>query len=124
MGTFEADIKVFELKLERMADGLLPAIAATAHESIVDGSALTGAPGQPVDEGGLKASWQLAFPTPEIAEITTKSVYAVPNETGIRHDGKPYQLRSPVGGRHSVALTYVGLPRIIEHEAKRLMEGA
>jgi hypothetical protein len=119
--SFDADIKRFELKLEGMATGLLPAVAATAHDSIVNGSPLTGAPGQPVDTGNLKASWQLMFPTPEVAEIVTKSVYAVPNETGITDDGRPYLQRSPVGGRHSVALTFAGMTRIVEHETKRLM---
>lgn len=118
--SFDADIKRFALKLERIGDGLLPAVAATAHDSIVNGSPLTGAPGQPVDTGNLKASWQLAFPTPGVAEITTKSVYAIPNETGITDDGRPYLLRSPVGGRQSVALTFIGMPRIVEHEARRL----
>jgi hypothetical protein len=121
--SFDADIRRFTVKLENLDRGLLPAVGATMHESIVDGTPLTGAPGQPVDEGNLKASWQLTFPSPEVAEIITKSDYAVPNETGIRHDGRPYLLRSPVGGRHSVALTVLGADRIIEHEAKRLMGG-
>lgn len=115
-------LEQFTVRLSGLADGLLPAIAATAHESIVSGSPLTGAPGQPVDEGELRASWQLAFPSAEVAEITTKSSYALPNETGIRHDGRPYRLLSPVGGRWSVALTIAGMPRIVEHEARRLMD--
>lgn len=113
----------FVVKLENIGNGLLPAVAAAAHESVVNGSPVTGAPGQPVDTGNLRASWQLAFPSPEVAEITTKTVYAPHNEYGVTEDGRPYTQKSPVGGRHSVALTITNFDKLVEHEVKRLAGG-
>lgn len=124
-------LDTFTVKLETLEHGLLPAVAAEAHNSIVNGSPLTGSPGQPVGQygagyhqgevgGALKASWQLLFPSPGIAEITTNEVYAPHNEYGVTEDGRAYTQRSSVGGRHSVALTVAGMDRIVEHEAKRL----
>jgi hypothetical protein len=134
MSGWDAGLQRFTVKLDSLATDLLPAVAATAHESIVTGSPLTGAPGQPVgqygpgynegDVGGtLKASWQLLFPAPGVAEITTNLVYAPHNEYGVTEDGRPYRQRSSVGGRHSVALTIAGMQRIVDYEAKRLMGG-
>jgi hypothetical protein len=129
---WDAGLQQFTVKLERMGDGLLPAVASAAHTSIVDGSPLTGSPGQPVGQygpgyhpgevgGTLKASWQLRFPAKDVAEITTNEVYAPHNEYGVTADGRPYTQRSSIGGRHSVALTIAGLDRIVDAEAKRLM---
>ena len=114
MSGFDANIDRFIVHVQSLETGLLPRVAALAHESIQTGSPITGAPGQPVDTGNLRASWQLAFPSADVAEISTKSEYAMPNETGVRHDGRPYVQRSPVGGRHSVALTIAGFQKIVD----------
>lgn len=59
---------------------ILYALGQAARDSIVDGSAVTGSPGQPVDssertigppEGELINSWRLEFPTPNEAKVTT-----------------------------------------------------
>lgn len=98
--------------------------ATEFFNSIVFGSALTGSPGQPVadvDGGNLRASWQLTFPTPTSALVSTNSVYAPPNEDGIaRPSGGPYLLRASIGGRFSVALSTWGLSKIVLEEARRL----
>jgi hypothetical protein len=92
-----------------------------AHRSIQEGSEITGAPGQPVESGALKASWQLIFPSATEALIATNSKYAQSNEDGIaRPGGGPYRLRSSVGGRFSIQLTLDGLQRIIDLETRRL----
>jgi hypothetical protein len=49
------------MKLEAMTKQVFVDVATEAHRSIVEGSELTGAPGQPVDTGYLRASWLLAF---------------------------------------------------------------
>jgi hypothetical protein len=97
-------------------------VASHALRSIQFGSDVTGAPGQPVDEGHLRASWQLTFPTPDEALIATASPYALANEEGVTADGRPYRLRSPVGGRHSVKLTIAGMPAIVAHEAAKVRD--
>lgn len=122
----------FIVKLENLGDGLLPAVAAEAHNSIVNGSPVTGSPGQPVGQygpgyhqgevgGTLKSSWQLRFPSKDVAEITTNLVYAPHNEYGVTEDGRPYRQRSSVGGRFSLALTIAGMDRIVDVEANKLM---
>ena len=124
----------FVVKLENLGE-LLPAVAAEAHNSIVNGSPLTGSPGQPVGQygpgynqgevgGTLKSSWQLRFPSKDVAEITTNVPYAPHNEYGVTEDGRPYRQRSSVGGRHSVAHTITNMDRIVEHEAKKLTGAA
>lgn len=113
--SFESDVDRIVLKLEEKGKLMLPAIAAEVLSSIQNGSPITGSPGQPVDIGNLKGSWQLSLPAPEIAEITTKTIYAWENEYGVRRDGRPYRLLSPVGGRFSIALTRTNFDRLVDH---------
>ena len=97
---------------------------AEAKSSIVEGSALTGSPGQPVDTGALKASWQTEFPDANTAIISTSLVYAPMNETGVRPDGGAYKQKSAQGGRWSCALTIAGIQNIVDAVATRLAEGS
>lgn len=112
--SLESDVDRIILKLDKVAEHMLPAIGTAVLESIHTGSPITGAPGQPVDTGALRASWQLTFPTSEIAEITTKIAYAKAIEDGIGRYG-PMTVRSEVGGFHSVALTRTNFPRLLDH---------
>ena len=82
-------------------------------DSITVGSAITGAPGQPVDEGTLRASWHEDFESQTRASITTPlgDTYAIPIEEGEGAYG-PLTLRSEVGGFHSVAMTKAGFKDI------------
>lgn len=92
-------------------------VANHVHRSVQTGSETTGAPGQPVDTGALRNSWQLTFESTE-ALISTGLVYAPPIEDGVGPHG-PLTLRSEVGGFHSVALTRAGFDRIVELEATK-----
>lgn len=100
-------------------------IVEECTRSVVEGSELTGAPGQPVgqygpgyhngEKGGyLKASWQTVFDSPSQATIGTNTEYAESIEDGLSyaHGGTPMTLRSTVGGFHSVKLTVAGAERI------------
>lgn len=96
------------------------------HGSVTDGSALTGAPGQPVDTGNLKASWQQMFPEDWVGEVATVTEYApaieegqqmpYTNRYGTYVEPQPMTLRSSVGGFHSVKLTRSNWDRIVESE--------
>jgi hypothetical protein len=88
-------------------------VAQDTYESIVVGSPVTGAPGQPVDTGALRASWQLTFPKRTRAEIMTRQVYAAAIEDGVGRHG-PLTLRSQVGGFHSVKLTIGNFDLLVE----------
>lgn len=93
-------------------------VCGEALRSVQEGSELTGAPGQPVDTGALRASWQLAFPDPDTAIIGTNLVYAAPIEEGVGKYG-PLTLRSQVGGWHSVKLTVANIGRIVDAVTRR-----
>jgi hypothetical protein len=102
------------LDLGVMARAIFLGVATEAQRSIVEGSELTGAPGQPVDVGYLKGSWSPPVIDGSTATIGTNAEYAEAIEDGIGKYG-PLTLRSQVGGFHSVALTIAGMDRIVEH---------
>lgn len=95
-------------------------VATEAKRSVQEGSVVTGAPGQPVKDGHLRASVLLDFPTPTRAEITVGQglPYAKGIEDGVGPHG-PITLRSAVGGFHSVRLTEIGIPRIVAVETAK-----
>ena len=95
-------------------------------KSVVRGSELTGAPGQPVAlvrGGTLRSSWVTSSPEPHVRELTTNVEYAVwiedgGNDLGFYNParGDP---RSEVGGYHSVKLTEAAWPEIVEMARKK-----
>lgn len=92
-----------------------------AFVSVVFGSEITGAPGQPVDTTALRTSWYIRNESPTSDVTATQSPYARQNEDGIaRPGGGEYRLLSPVGGRWSVALTVAGWPRLVQNVAQTL----
>jgi hypothetical protein len=95
------------------------------QRSVVEGSELTGAPGQPVDLGYLKGSFIPDFVSPLRWRLTTNAAYAPSIEDGVSyaHGGTPLTLRSPVGGFHSVKLTKAGWPRIVAQIASEVRRG-
>lgn len=127
---FGSSMRAIIANVEATTQAVFLAIATHAHRSIQEGSEVTGAPGQPVDTGNLKASWQLTFPSKDRALISTNVVYAPIIESGIRaigsgrgnatgRTGSRITLRSPVGGFGSVQLTIDGLQRIVAVESER-----
>jgi hypothetical protein len=98
---------------------VFPEAAVAALGSIVEGSTLTGAPGQPVDTGNLKGSWQLTFPSPTLARISTNVEYAEAVEDGVGPHGPVRYGKSGIGGSHSVKLTILGLQRLVDAEVAK-----
>jgi phage gpG-like protein len=79
------DVRRFQIKVTHRVPEVMIGVAQGAFDSIVEGSPLTGAPGQPVDTGFLKNSWQLAFePDMSAAIIGTNVAYAPAIEYGTR----------------------------------------
>ncbi|HEY4303007.1 MAG TPA: hypothetical protein VGM82_00965 [Gemmatimonadaceae bacterium] len=91
--------------------------ASRVYESIVNGSAVTGAPGQPVDTGFLRTSWILEFVDKDTARISTKCVYASVIEDNLR--GAVFKNRGP----HSVKLTKAGFAQLVAYERAKLGAG-
>lgn len=130
--SWESEIEKFVIHAERMEQAHYANCLSAVHDSIQNGSPVTGSPGQPVGQygpgyhegevgGTLKASWQIIPTAERVASVVTNEVYAPDNEYGIRQkDGKPYTQRSSVGGRHSVALTIAGWQNIVNDEARKL----
>jgi hypothetical protein len=127
MGEFLDQIRAHTAKLPALTQAVFVGSVAEAKTSIVEGSPLTGAPGQVVADvngGNLRGSWQTEFEDANNAVISTNVPYAESNEDGIaRPGGGPYMQRSAVGGRFSCALTIMGWQRIVDDVAARLTEG-
>lgn len=139
---FSEQIAAFAKKVEARQRQLHTRLTQLVYESIVDGSAVTGAPGQPVDTSNLKTSWQIIIEGPLTSRVVTNVVYAQDIEDGMRHfredwnggeissglalsgaAGAELTLRSEVGGFHSVALTRAGLPDLVAQSLKELGDG-
>ena len=131
-GDFGAQLRAFAEKVQKNRRTLAFNAGNAVRDSIQNGSALTAAPGQPVDTGFLKGSWQYIQESPDVALIATNVSYAPAIETGIRADFDPAGVDNPnpstggphrpsqVGGKHSVALTRAAWPRIVDAEAAAL----
>ena len=117
--SFESDLAKFGDKLERRAKRVFIDAATEVHRSVQTGSVITGAPGQPVQTGALRASWQLTFPAPNEAHVVTAMVYAPVIEDAIGRFGA-LVLRSSVGGFHSVKITRAGWHRIVDAVRQRM----
>jgi hypothetical protein len=120
-GGFDGGLSRFQRQLDGMSVVLLPRLGELMYESIVDGSPMTGAPGQPEEEGDLIDSWEMTQPTETSVQVASDSEYALQNEDGVRPGGKPYVQRSSVGGRHSVKITRQGMQALVNHAANEIM---
>ncbi len=116
--SFAAEIDAYARRLADWEYRLHSIAGDLVFESIVNGSPVTGAPGQPVDTGNLRASWQREIHGPLSQSIATNTVYAPAIEDGAR-GSKALTLRSQTGGFHSVKMTVAAWPRIVD-EAERL----
>lgn len=119
---WEKAIDAFERKIEKRIKEVHAKTAFALRDSVKDGSAVTGAPGQPVDTSNLKNSWQLAFPSQLLARLTTHVDYAQAIEEGVGPSG-PMTLASPVGGFHSVKQTRAGFQKLVDQVVREVVRG-
>lgn len=127
---FGESLRLFAEKMDGRVHDVFIQSASDVHESIKEGSQVTGAPGQPVDTGFLKGSWILEFESDTVAVISTNVSYAPVIEEGVRDAYDPEGVDRPprselgggtnrkgpsvVGGHHSVAMTRNGWQWIAE----------
>ena len=122
--SFADDLAKFTLKVEARSQAVFLGCVGAVHGSVVEGSAVTGAPGQPVDTGNLIGSWQETYPEELVGQTATDVEYAPSIEEGQQApyphhiSGKtvtprPIQFKSAVGGAHSVKLTRAGWKPIV-----------
>ena len=112
--TFQSDIAFFQAKVLQKTRTVHKEASHELRRSVVRGSSLTGAPGQPVQSGNLAGSWNLSFPEVLLSELLTNVVYAPAIENAVGPKGD-LTLRSSVGGFHSVKLTRAGFPAILTY---------
>lgn len=117
--SFDGDLGKFTRKVETKSQAVFIGVGEECLRSIVEGSEITGAPGQQVDTGALKGSWQRWFVSPTEQVIGTDSPYALQEEDGITWRGKPIVQHSAVGGPFSTRLTVAGFGKIVEIVAAR-----
>lgn len=116
--SFTDELAAFgRLALQR-EEAVFSGSVAAVKASIRDGSALTGAPGQPETTGGLRDSWQDAREGPG-ADVFSNHPAAPVIEAGTR-EGRAIVLHGAGGGFHSGALTAAGWERIVDAEAERV----
>lgn len=121
--SFADDVRRLKEKVDRRGRDIHNGSADLALSSIVEGSPITGAPGQLVDTGNLKGSWQNLIDGPLQRSIVTNVVYARQMEDGTRA-GRALVQRSPTGGFHSVKLTIMGWKRIVEFVTRKVVSNA
>lgn len=121
--TFADQLKGWSGKVTTKYSAVSNGVGEECLRSIREGSEITGAPGQQVDEGGLIRSWQRTFPNANEQAISTNEPYALQEEDGISyaHGGGPIVQHSEVGGPHSLKLTVAGFPRIVEIVTQRVV---
>lgn len=112
--SFESDIRAHMSRRDRRLQAIFRESVIELKQSVVVGSKLTGAPGQPVDTGRLRGSWIDRFLAPWRWLITTALVYAP-----IVENLPETSIRSEVGGARSVAKSRTGWQRIVNHVAAR-----
>lgn len=111
-------VRVMLAQINATTSAIFEDVGMEAQRSIVEGSELTGAPGQPVDTGNLKSSWTRWYDSPTRQTIGTNVEYAPNIEDGVGPHG-PLTLRSTVGGFHSVAHTLNRLQNVLDVVTKR-----
>jgi hypothetical protein len=137
--SYGTDISRWAEKVRARTQSVVTAAALLTHESIVAGSGVTGAPGQPVDTGYLRSSFIVAFdaepsyPTPLPSRSGRTDAAAPAPAPPQGNVGKTYSAsittnvayaplieegvratRSAVGGPGSVKLTRAAWSRIVE----------
>lgn len=118
---FREQLRQFTVTLATRERAVFTGVVLETQRSIVDGSELTGAPGQPVKTGALKASWQSHLEGATTAIISTNIQYAPYIEDGGNSRG-PFTFRHG-GGAHSVALTATNFDRIVKDVTARVTAG-
>jgi len=130
---FDSQLAKFAAKVDRRVKDTFVRSTEEVQLSVVEGSSVTGAPGQPVDTGNLKTSWIGKHEGGMVWRLATNVGYAPAIEEGTRTAFDPQGVtperppghkwqKSEVGGHHSVKLTRAGWQRIVEHAAREVSE--
>lgn len=119
MVTWTSNLPVFLPKLTASVEAVRKEVAKLAHDSIVNGSPLTGAPGQPEDL--RQGQFVIAETGTDTTTVGTNDHSALAVEDGISHfNGAPIHLHSAVGGFHGTKLTHQNAGALIDQVVSRV----
>lgn len=118
-GTFQDALKRAVIQIEVATKDVVTEAVALTADSIVNGSSVTGSPGQPSDL--RKGAWKVQRLTDWYAVISTGAKSARSVEDGMSYKyGRPLtKLHSHVGGFHSALATAAGFPRLLSLAVKK-----
>lgn len=120
--TFASDLALFDAKIRTRQKRIFFGTANAMHRSIVFGSTVTGAPGQPVDQGDLKNSWFAEHIAEFLFATSTPIAYAPGIEAGrSQKTGRRLILRSSTGGFHSVEITKDQFQKLVNSVVRKLV---
>jgi hypothetical protein len=118
--TFASQLQAFAEKAKRREREVFTRSVEAVAQSIVFGSEITGAPGQPEDLRG--GEWTTQYEGESAAVISTNDPSAPSVEDGISHlHGGPITLNSPTGGFHSVLQTRLGFEKLVEDVTQKVV---
>lgn len=119
MVAWTSRLPVFLPKLSQSVEAVRKGVAELALDAIVNGSALTGAPGQPEDL--RQGQFVIVETGPDTTTVGTNDHSALAVEDGISHlNGHPIHLHSAIGGFHSTKLTHQNAGALIEQVVSRV----
>lgn len=121
--SFADDVKRFAVKVEARSREVFLGVVEESTRAIVEGSEITASPGQPVDTGRLRASWQTVFEGPDRAIIGTNVEYAQAVEDAVGPHGAVTYGKSGIGGSHSVKQLVANFDRVVSVVASRVPRG-
>lgn len=114
---WDSRTSTIEAKLSEKFRELHSGVTDRVLESIVEGSPVTGSPGQPEDL--RQGQWTRTDEGPLSSVVSTDDPSAPAVEDGISHfNGAPIELHSNIGGFHSIAATAMHFDKLVEDEAK------
>jgi hypothetical protein len=117
---FAGDLRAFSIRLSGRARATYDGVVAETWTSLVNGSPLTGSPGQPVGEtGDMRASWFKQLAGPWVTEMLTHDPGARTIEGG-RRLGRRLHRRVTQGGFHSLKLTMIHFGRILSSVVRQV----
>lgn len=121
---FASDVDRWKQLVRNRARAVRMTAVFLTHESITVGSAITGAPGQPVQYGALRQSFQIEVLSPTMDRIASAKKYArsIEDLLSYAHGGTPLTIRSKVGGGHSIKMTVAAWTRIVEEANRRVAQ--
>ena len=140
--TFSDDLRRFAAKVEARQKDIFVGCVNGVRTSITEGSAVTTAPGQPVDTSALINSWKASFESEWVGLVASYNIgYAEAIEEGFvrahergpytRTDGATVRRHGVVGhkltfgdnggGAHSVKLTRAGWQNLVDSVVKEVV---